>query len=210
MSLFFSHLSTLVRPKNKYFAVSADGSGSGGADGGGGGGGGVLDMVGDAPKLSSMAGRSGGDESTKSSPTGSSSSASGGGGGAKMGSFMKDAMGFFSPTSLARQKKFEAERREASLDIMGESSQIIGALKAEVSRRCCCCCRWGLGVGGSGDVHGVAMGGGGRGLGVCLLLCPCCEGAATVYTAYDGFYVDNKKQRSVASLQQYSLILVLS
>lgn len=48
---------------------------------------------------------------------------------------MKGAMGLFSPTSLARHKKLmaeEDERREASMNIMGESSQIIGALKAEV------------------------------------------------------------------------------
>lgn len=99
------------------------------------GAGGVLDMVGDAPKLSSMSRRSG---------DGSRSSLGATGDGAGMaaaaaagaGSFMKGAMGFFSPTSLARQKKFEDERREASLDIMGESSQIIAALKAEV--KCVC------------------------------------------------------------------------
>eukprot|EP00903_Cladosiphon_okamuranus_P010022 g9504.t1 len=111
-------------------AARAQGETSGQADGGGGGGG-VLDMVGDAPKLSS-----------KSSPTGSSGSSGGGGGvaaaaAAGAGSFMKGAMGFFSPTSQARHKKLldaEDQRREASLDIMGESSQIIAALQAEVSK----------------------------------------------------------------------------
>lgn len=125
---------------------------SGQADGGGGG---VLDMVGDAPKLSSIPDRGGAGGGSKSSPTGSSGSNGGGGGGvaaaaaAGAGSFMKGAMGFFSPTSLARHKKLldaEDQRREASLDIMGESSQIIGALKAEV--RLC------VGSGGDGPIEG--------------------------------------------------------
>lgn len=97
-------------------------------------------MVGDAPKLSSIPGRSG--DGGKSSPTGSAASGGGGGGvaaaaAAGAGSFMKGAMGFFSPTTLARHKKqLEAEdrqRMEASLDIMGESSEIISALKTEVT-----------------------------------------------------------------------------
>lgn len=97
-----------------------------------GGGGGVLDMIGDAPKLSTIPGRLG--DEPKSSPTGSTGTGAtvAAAAAAGAGSFVKGAMEFFSPTSMARQKKFEDERREASLDIMGESSQIIGALKAEV------------------------------------------------------------------------------
>lgn len=117
---------------------------------GGGGGGGVLDMVGDAPQLSSIPDRGAGG-GAKSSPTGSA--ASGGGvaaaAAAGAGSFMKGAMGFFSPASLARHKKLldaEDQRREASLDIMGESSEIIAALKAEVRGE-------GSGGAGWGGVH---------------------------------------------------------
>lgn len=99
-------------------------------------------MVGDAPKLSSIPGRSG--DGGKSFPTGSAASGGGGGGAgvaaaaaAGAGSFMKGAMGFFSPTTLARHKKqLEAEdrqRMEASLDIMGESSEIIKALNTQVN-----------------------------------------------------------------------------
>ncbi|CAM9345683.1 unnamed protein product [Pylaiella littoralis] len=99
-----------------------------------GGGGGVLDMIGDAPKLSTIPGRLG--DEPKSSPTGSTGTGAtvAAAAAAGAGSFVKGAMEFFSPTSMARQKKFEDERREASLDIMGESSQIIGALKAEVDK----------------------------------------------------------------------------
>lgn len=95
-------------------------------------------MVGKAPTLSSIPGRGG--DGSKSSPTGSTGSGGGGtmaAAAAGAGSFMKGAMGFFSPTSMARHKKLldaEDERREASLNIMGESSQMIGALKAEVRR----------------------------------------------------------------------------
>lgn len=92
-------------------------------------------MVGKAPTLSSIPGRGG--DASKSSPSGSAGSGTGtmAAAAAGAGSFMKGAMGFFSPTSMARHKKLldaEDERREASLNIMGESSQIIGALKAEV------------------------------------------------------------------------------
>lgn len=85
------------------------------------GGGGVLDMVGGRANGRSVGG--GGGDASKATP-----------GGKAMG-LMKEAVGFFSPTSQARHKKLmaaEDERREASLNIMGESSQIIGALKSEV------------------------------------------------------------------------------
>lgn len=98
------------------------------ASGDGGGGGGVLDMVG------GTSGQYKPGDGSKSAPGGGGGG--GGGGGAKtVAGMIEGAMGFFSPTSLARHRKLlveEDERREASLDIMGESSQIIGALKTEV------------------------------------------------------------------------------
>ena len=97
------------------------------AEGGGGGGGGVLDMVGGTSQYKKG-------EASKASPGGMGDG--GGVAGTKtVAGLIEGAMGFFSPTSLARHKKLlaeEDERREASLNIMGESSQIIGALKTEV------------------------------------------------------------------------------
>lgn len=129
----------------------------------------MLDMVGDAPKLSSIPGRGASGGGPKSSPTGASESSGGGvaaAAAAGAGSFMKGAMGFFSPTSLARHKKLldaEDQRREASLDIMGESSQIIGALKAEV--------RVVGGIRGSGGDGRVAGRGSRVGFVLCLFEC---------------------------------------
>lgn len=54
---------------------------------------------------------------------------------AAVAELMNGSINFFSPTSQARAKRLmdeEDERRGASLDIMGESSQLIAALKAEV------------------------------------------------------------------------------
>ena len=93
---------------------------------GGEGGGGVGDLIGDA-----NAAGWGFEGGSKASPSGAYASA-----GTTMGDFMREAMGFFSPMSQAQHDRLmaeEDERREASLDIMGESSQIIAALKAEVT-----------------------------------------------------------------------------
>ncbi|CAM9893048.1 unnamed protein product [Ascophyllum nodosum] len=94
---------------------------------GGEGGGGVGDLIGDA-----NAAGWGFEGGSKASPSGAYASA-----GTTMGDFMREAMGFFSPMSQAQHDRLmaeEDERREASLDIMGESSQIIAALKAEVDK----------------------------------------------------------------------------
>lgn len=102
-----------------------------GRDAYGGGAGGVRDLIIDnAGRLSFE------DDSKASSPRVS-------GGSANMGDFMKGAMGFFSPKSQARHKKLmfeEDERRESSFDIMGESSKMIAALKAEVGIPGCVLC----------------------------------------------------------------------
>lgn len=99
-----------------------------GRDAYGGGAGGVRDLIGDDARARKSGRLSFEDDSKASSSRGS-------GGSAGMGDLMREAMGFFSPKSQARHKKLmaeEDERRESSFDIMGESSKMIAALKAEV------------------------------------------------------------------------------
>lgn len=99
-----------------------------GRDAYGGGAGGVRDLISDDARAGKAGRLSFEDDFKTSSPRVS-------GGSAGVGDFMKEAMGFFSPKSQARHKKLmfeEDERRESSFDIMGESSKMIAALKAEV------------------------------------------------------------------------------